>query len=181
MSTGPPPSLKSTQSRQRAHPLSLRPASKTAHILCFGFPIAGWFRYQWQTVMNIEHVAFNVPEPTAVASWYVDHLQMRVMRTSGPPTDTHFLADAGGQSMIEIYHNPKAVVPDYRAMNPLVLHLAFAVNDVRTTRARLLQAGATAEGEMTVADNGDELAMLRDPWGFPVQLVKRRDPMLAGA
>jgi glyoxylase I family protein len=129
--------------------------------------------------MNIEHVAFNVAEPVAVARWYVDHLQMRVMRTSGPPTGTHFLADAAGRSMIEIYHNPKAVVPDYRAMNPLVLHLAFAVDDVHAARARLLQVGATAEGEMTIAENGDELAMLRDPWGFPVQLVKRRAPMLS--
>jgi glyoxylase I family protein len=132
-------------------------------------------------VVNIEHVAFNVAKPIAVARWYIDHLQMQVMRTSGPPTDTHFLADAGGRSMIEIYHNPKAAVPDYRAMNPLVLHLAFAVADVRATRARLLQAGATTEGEMTIADNGDELAMLRDPWGFPVQLVKRRAPMLSGS
>jgi len=80
--------------------------------------------------------------------------------------------------MIEIYNNPKAPVPDYRAVNPLVLHLAFAVDDMSATRARLLRAGATADGEMTVADNGDELAMLRDPWGFAVQLVKRRAPML---
>jgi glyoxylase I family protein len=128
--------------------------------------------------MNIEHVAFNVAEPVAVARWYIDHLQMRVTRTSGPPTDTHFLADVTGRSMIEIYHNPKAAVPDYRATNPLVLHLAFAVDDVCATRTRLLKARATAEGETAVADNGDELAMLRDPWGFPIQLVKRRVPML---
>jgi hypothetical protein len=32
---------------------------------------------------------------------------------------------------------------------------------------------------MTVADNGDELAMLRDPWGFAIQLVKRHTPMLS--
>jgi glyoxylase I family protein len=127
--------------------------------------------------MNIEHVAFNVADPVAVARWYIDHLQMQVMRTSGPPTHTHFLADANGRSMIEIYHNSKATVPDYRAMNPLVLHLAFAADDVRATRTRLLKAGAAAEGEMTVADNGDELAMLRDPWGFPIQLVKRHAPM----
>jgi glyoxylase I family protein len=128
--------------------------------------------------MNIEHVAFNVAEPVAVARWYIDHLQMQVVRKSGPPTDAHFLADASGRSMIEVYHNPKAVVPDYRAMNPLVLHLAFSADDVRVTRTRLLQAGATAEGEMTVSGNGDELAMLRDPWGFPIQLVNRRVPML---
>jgi hypothetical protein len=44
-----------------------------------------------------------------------------------------------------------------------------------------LAAGATAEGEVTTTDAGDHLAMLRDPWGFPVQLVYRRDPMIGGA
>jgi catechol 2,3-dioxygenase-like lactoylglutathione lyase family enzyme len=128
--------------------------------------------------MKIEHVAFNVAEPVAVARWYINHLEMRAARTFGPPTHTHFLVDAGGQSMIEIYNNPKATVPEYRQLDPLVLHLAFAADDVRATRTRLLQAGATPEGEVVVADNGDELAMLRDPWGFAIQLVKRSRPML---
>src|SRR5882724_9485294 len=127
--------------------------------------------------MKIEHVAFNVADPIAMAHWYVEHLEMRVVRTSGPPTQAHFLVDAAGQSIIEIYHNAKAPVPDYCKLDPLVLHLAFAVDDVRATRARLLQAGATAEGEMTTTPGGDDLAMLRDPWGFAVQLVKRAVPM----
>jgi glyoxylase I family protein len=131
--------------------------------------------------MKIEHVAFNVAEPVATARWYIDHLGMRPVRTFGPPTHTHFLTDANGESMIEIYNNSKAAVPDYRKIDPLILHLAFAADDVRATRTRLLRAGATAEGDVTVADNGDELAMLRDPWGFAIQLVKRRTQMLPGA
>jgi glyoxylase I family protein len=128
--------------------------------------------------MRIEHVAFNVAEPVAIARWYMEHFKMQAARTFGPPTHTHFLADASGQSMIEIYNNPKAMVPEYRKINPLVLHLAFAVDDVRETRGRLMKAGATAEGDIAVAENGDELAMLRDPWGFAIQLVKRSQPML---
>ena len=128
--------------------------------------------------MKIEHVAFNVTDPVAMATWYEVNLAMHTVRTFGPPTNTRFVADASGQSMIEIYNNPKAAVPEYHKIDPLILHLAFAADDVRATRARLLQAGATAEGEVIVADNGDELAMLRDPWGFAVQLVKRRIPML---
>jgi len=122
-------------------------------------------------------VAFNVAEPVAVAHWYTEHLEMRVVRTSGPPTQAHFLVDAAGRSMIEIYCNAKAPVPEYCKLDPLVLHLAFAVDDVRASRARLLQAGATAEGEVTTTPSGDDLAMLRDPWGFAVQLVKRAVPM----
>ena len=59
---------------------------------------------------------------------------MRAVRTFGPPTHTHFLADANGESMIEIYNNPKAAVPDYHKIDPLILHLAFAADDVRATR-----------------------------------------------
>ncbi len=128
--------------------------------------------------MKIEHVAFNVADPIAMAKWYEANLAMRTVRSVGPPTYTHFLADSSGQIMIEIYNHPKASVPDYRKIDPLILHLAFAADDVRATRTRLLQAGGTAEGEITVTDKGDELAMLRDPWGVAIQLVKRRSPML---
>jgi glyoxylase I family protein len=128
--------------------------------------------------MKIEHAAFNVTDPVAMANWYETNLAMRTVRSAGPPTHTRFLADTSGQMMIEIYRHPKASVPDYRQIDPLILHLAFTADDVRTTRARLLQAGCTAEGEMTITDSGDELAMLRDPWGFAIQLVKRAVPMI---
>ncbi|MGD0017159.1 MAG: VOC family protein [Verrucomicrobiia bacterium] len=128
--------------------------------------------------MKIEHVAFNIPDPLKAADWYVKHLGMRVVRSFGPPNHAYFLADADGRTMIEIYCNPKAPVPDYRALDPLVLHLAFSVDDVHALRDQLLKAGATAAGDVTVADNGDHLAMLRDPWGFPIQLVKRAAQMV---
>ena len=127
--------------------------------------------------MKIEHVAFNVADPIAMAKWYETNLAMRTVRSVGPPTHTRFLVDSSGQMLIEIYNHPKASVPDYRKIDPLILHLAFSADDVRTTRARLLQAGGTAEGEITVTDSGDELAMLRDPWGFCVQLVHRQRAM----
>jgi len=128
--------------------------------------------------MKIEHVAYNVADPIAMTGWYEQHVGMRTVRSFGPPTNTRFVADASGLMIIEIYHNAKAPVPEYRKMDPLVLHLAFHVDDVRATRARLLQAGATAEGEIAVTDSGDDMAMLRDPWGLAIQLVKRREPML---
>ena len=128
--------------------------------------------------MKIEHVAFNIPDPVTAADWYVKHLGMRAVRSFGPPNHAYFLADANGQTMIEIYCNPKAAVPDYGALDPLVLHLAFAVDDVRAACDRLLKAGALSVGGITTADNGDHFAMLRDPWGFPIQVVKRAVPMV---
>ena len=51
--------------------------------------------------------------------------------------------------------------------------LAFWADDVPGTRARPLAAGATSVGEVVTTGEGDEVAMLRDPWGLPVQLVRR--------
>ena len=33
-------------------------------------------------------------------------------------------------------------------------------------------------GDVEANDVGDEVAMLRDPWGIPVQLVRRRERMI---
>jgi glyoxylase I family protein len=63
-------------------------------------------------------------------------------------------------------------------MDPLLLHLAFRANDVAAERARLIAAGATPVGDVMTNETGDTVAMLRDPWGLAVQLVKRIDPMI---
>jgi hypothetical protein len=70
-------------------------------------------------------------------------------------------------------------VPDYRALDPLVFHIAFVTDDIRGTRERLLLAGATSAGDVTVTAAGDEMTFLRDPWGVALQLVKRAVPLQA--
>jgi catechol 2,3-dioxygenase-like lactoylglutathione lyase family enzyme len=128
--------------------------------------------------MRIEHFGYMVEDPVQVARWYVAHLGFQIRRQQSQSPWAHFLADATGRVMLEIYNNPRAVVPDYAAMDPLVLHLAFSVHDVPQTRGELLAGGASAEGEITVTSCGDQLAMLRDPWGMAIQLVKRAEPMV---
>ena len=128
--------------------------------------------------MDIEHIGYQVPDPVAAARWYVEHLGLRVARSFGAPAFAQFLADSSGHVMIEIYNNPAAPMPDYRAMSPLVLHLAMECRDVEGDRARLLAAGAAAEGDVVHAPTGDTLTMLRDPWGFPLQLACRASPMI---
>jgi glyoxylase I family protein len=128
--------------------------------------------------MKIEHTAFQVEDPAATARWYVQHLGMTIKRAQHERPFTHFIADDGDAVMLEFYNNPKAHVPNYRAIDPLVLHIAFQADDVEGTRRRLLAAGATAEGEIQVTPAGDTLAMLRDPWGLSIQLVHRSSPMI---
>ena len=128
--------------------------------------------------MEIEHLGLNLREPAAMATWYVEHLGMRVVRAADEPVVVRFLADSADDVMLEIYHNPAADAPDYSVVDPLVIHLAFASGDVQADYARLLAAGATPATEPEVLPSGDEIAIARDPWGFPVQLVKRAEPML---
>jgi glyoxylase I family protein len=127
--------------------------------------------------MNIEHIALNVADPVAMAEWYTRHLGMRVVRRPPGPTNTHFLADESGRVVLELYHH-EAPVPDYAAMDPFVLHIAFVATDVKGIRQRLLAAGAANAGEPNTTPAGDELAFLRDPWGVTIQLVKRATPLM---
>ncbi|MCU0915183.1 MAG: VOC family protein [Planctomycetes bacterium] len=129
--------------------------------------------------VRLEHVGLNVADPIKAAQWYVDNLGMKVLREGPPPANARFLADGAGNMMIELYHNPPEAVPNYAAMDPLLLHVAFQVEDVDAIRSKLLGAGATAVGEVTTTEAGDKLAMLRDPWGLAIQFVRRADPMLS--
>jgi catechol 2,3-dioxygenase-like lactoylglutathione lyase family enzyme len=128
--------------------------------------------------MRVEHIAWQVPEPVATAAWYTEHMGFKVVRRGKGPTLAHFLADEYGHVVIEVYNNPAASMPDYPAMSPLLLHLAFAVADMAETRDTLVKAGATVVDDISTTHAGDEIAMLRDPWGFPIQLVKRVEAMV---
>jgi len=128
--------------------------------------------------IRLEHVAINVEDPAGMVKWYCQNMGMKVVRKGPPPVNMHFISDAGGNMMLEIYNNPPDAVPDYASMNPLLLHIAFMVDDVKGIREKLIAAGATAVGEVSITSSGDELAMLRDPWGVAIQFVKRAKPML---
>ena len=127
--------------------------------------------------MKLEHFAINVAEPFAVAAWYEEHLGLTAARALPTRPFTHFLADDSGTILLEIYCNPPDQVPDYAAMDPLLVHLAFVSADPAADRDRLVAAGATLVSEAVLPD-GDHLVMLRDPWGLALQLCKRAQPML---
>jgi len=128
--------------------------------------------------MRIEHLAFNVENAPAMADWYVANLKMKIVKAVEAPTPIRFLADDAGQVVLEFYTNPKAPVPDYKNMDPLVLHVAFAVPDVESAFATAIESGATAQIDPFKTKIGDSLAMLRDPWGLAVQLVCRVTPLI---
>ena len=132
--------------------------------------------------MKLEHVALLVADPPAMARWYAEHLGMHVVKRSDEaPGFARFLADAEGSSVLETYASNVHPVPDYRAMDPALLHVAFTTGEIEGTRNRLIAAGATPVGEITENAAGDRFAMLRDPWGLALQLADRARPLAGRA
>ncbi len=129
--------------------------------------------------MKLEHVALLVADPPAMARWYETNLGMKVVKGSDEaPGYARFLADADGSSVLETYASDVHPVPDYRAMDPALLHVAFATGKIDGTRDRLIAAGATPVGEITENAAGDRFAILRDPWGLAIQLAQRVRPLV---
>ncbi len=122
--------------------------------------------------MKFEHFAINVPDAAAHAQWYVANLGFKIVRQMTVAPFTHFLADETGRVVVELYSNPKATIPDYKALHPLNFHLAVVAADARADRARLEHSGAPLVLEAPQAD-GSLLIRLRDPWNVPLQLCQR--------
>lgn len=130
--------------------------------------------------MKIEHIAFNAADAVSVAAWYVEHLGLKIVRHTPVSTQTHFLADDAGATVLEIYTNPAGGIPDYAAMHPLQLHLAFISESPAADSERLIAADASWVDEIIPGD-GSHLIMLRDPWGLALQLCKRAIPLMRRA
>jgi catechol 2,3-dioxygenase-like lactoylglutathione lyase family enzyme len=128
--------------------------------------------------MYFEHAALNVPDPPAMAAWYVKHCGLHVVRSVDKSPHMHFLADATGRVILEIYNNPIAPVPDYAQQHPLVLHIAYAVEDAGKEKNRLIEAGASLISDTGLSENNTRLVMLRDPWGIALQLCQRGVPLI---
>ena len=117
--------------------------------------------------MRLEHFALDVADPAAFKDWWVRNLGMRVSAAGDA-----FLTDDSGTFTLEVYRaGTTPAAPDYRAADPMTFHIAFLSDDVDADVARLVAAGA--EKVEVVHRPGFDMAIVRDPQGVPVQLVKR--------
>ena len=127
--------------------------------------------------MIFEHFALNILHPLEFVEWYTSNCNMKIAKSMKEPPFTHFLTDSSGRTVIEIYSNPLAHIPDYDLMHPLEFHFAFTVEDVNHKKEELISAGATLVEDITHQD-GSHFVMLRDPFGIPLQLCKRAIPLV---
>jgi catechol-2,3-dioxygenase len=128
-----------------------------------------------QPEFTFAHTGLNVKDKDTTAAWYEKHLNMKVVRSV--PGAMHFLADPTGRVILEIYSNDAAPVLDFQETHFLTLHLAVLTDNPKETEAKLLHAGAVTVDPYKVTSAGDELIMMRDPFGLGLQLIKRKEPM----
>jgi len=125
----------------------------------------------------LEHPAIDVVDPVATAKWWCENLGFTMTFQKDDATHTTFIVDATGRVAIEMYRaRTTPAAPDYASMDPLTLHFGFTSKDIDADVERLTKAGATLiEHKITP---GFEGAMLKDPFGISIQLVKREKSVL---
>ena len=121
--------------------------------------------------MKIEHFAIDVPDAEAFKKWWCENLGMHVSKAN-----PGFILDEEGRTGLEIYRTDcTEKAPDYPAMHPMTLHVAFLADDVDAVVAKLVAAGAKLEE--LVHKPGFDMAMLCDPWGVCIQFCHRANPI----
>lgn len=127
--------------------------------------------------MIFEHFVLSVLNPLELVKWYTSNCDMKIVKSIKVSPFTHFLADSSGRSVIEIYSNQSAKIPDYNLLHPLEFHFTFTVEDVNYKKEELISGGATLLEDITHQD-GSHFVMLRNPFGIPLQLYKRAIPLV---
>ncbi len=128
--------------------------------------------------IRFEHLAINVNDPIQVVKWYVMNLGFKVVKQGTAPTFTTFISDSSMNMMLEIFHNADYPVLDFSEFNYMSIHLAFSCDDINAIKQKLTGNGAAVAEDLKKTDSGDQVLVLRDPWGFPIQFVQRVNPML---
>jgi catechol 2,3-dioxygenase-like lactoylglutathione lyase family enzyme len=132
-----------------------------------------------EAAMRLEHVGILVKDAFAMADWYEKHLGFRTLRKgTGPVTSGVFVTDDAGKVALELITHKEIAAPDYAGLSALQMHLAIVSVDPDEDRTRLEKVGATFIEETPMAQPGEKLYLMRDPWGVALQLIKRNAPLV---
>ena len=118
----------------------------------------------------VEHIALQVPDVKGLVDWWTANLGFSV--TLQRPDGSAFIVDGSGRIAFEVY-GPEAGkhAPDYWKMPYAQFHVGFKTSDLAADIRALTAKGAKVDIEEHVP--GLDAAILRDPWGVPIQFVSR--------
>ena len=123
---------------------------------------------------EIEHIGITVTEPVEMANWYQDVLGFKIV-FSGQDKEkgVAFLTDSSGKVMLEFGRVPNVSPLSDKTDHHLQLHIALKSEDPDEEAKYLVSKGAAYIEKSPVTLPGDNLIVLRDPWGNTIQLSKR--------
>jgi hypothetical protein len=125
--------------------------------------------------MKIEHIGFLVPEPVSMRTWHNRHIGLEIIRMAGTDEDgVVFLRDTDSNTTIEFGRMQGYRPLDFNAFDPLQVHLAVECENPAELASVSQKAGATIVGESARNDYTNEKILVRDPWGFVLQLINRK-------
>lgn len=123
---------------------------------------------------RIEHIGLSVSDPIAMAEWYARVLGFHIVFSGADQEKAvAFVGDASGNCMLELGRLPGIEPLQSVQSHPLQLHIALASDHPAQDADYLIAHGASFIEEATFKRPGEELLLLRDPWGNSIQLAKR--------
>ena len=123
----------------------------------------------------IERIGLCVDAPISMGKWYRDHLGFCILRSAGDDTEgVSFVVDSAGRTVLELGKLPEVPSLDPRSLSPLQIHIAIECEDPTAKAQQLDAVGAEIIGESPRNAYPGEKILVRDPWGFVIQLLNRR-------
>ena len=123
---------------------------------------------------EIEHIGIAVSNPIDMANWYRDVLGFDIkFAAQDVEKAVAFLIDSSNKVMLELGSIPEVLPLAERLSHCLQLHIALNSNDPDEDAEYLASKGAELIERCPIKRPGENLIVLRDPWGNTLQLVKR--------
>ena len=129
--------------------------------------------------LNIEHIGICVAAPISMGEWYRDNLDFKIILCAGDDVEgVSFVVDSGGNTILELGKLPEGPPLDGRSLLPLQLHIAIECESPSAEAERLINAGAELLGESPRNSYKGEKVLIRDPWGYTIQLLNRKEKLI---
>jgi lactoylglutathione lyase len=122
-------------------------------------------------VTKLLHTRMRVNDLERTVKFYQDALGLTVARRSTSPRGAKlaFLKTPNSDEEIEICQLPDS--PSVQ-VQPDLMHLAFAVEDVAAVAAELARKGISLSGDPIKTSSGATIAFLDAPEGYEVELIQ---------
>ncbi len=127
---------------------------------------------------DIEHIGIIVNEPEKMAYWYKEVLGFNIIvAKEDSEKGMAFVTDAGSKVMLEFGKIPGVAPLALKVNHQAQLHIALKSDDPDRDTEYLISKGAAFIEKCAATLPGDNIVMLKDPWGNTLQLVKRGQPL----